>query len=832
MDRLIRNGTQLINLDLHRQLNLFRRLSLKHQKASCHIHFNSSCLKNNLKPSYVRFNIHNNHQWTKNIERTICKQWIKSEIKHWYFQRDSCFVACRILHSEIANKLHPIEFDQFLTKTLEINKDAISEVKQRHYNKLQTMFRERENNRVRNEPWNNPNFTVREPHKFFKRVLNLSDITIDKDEKQLLSKGFKFGLELPKDVPKKHLINQAIAIEEAVSIKFSNSETLNHIKLQQEIAQSLLKIQKNPNFIGNDVIPTNHITARNIKKKMLDNNVIAIKADKGNTCVLMNQIDYENKITEFLDNDNFKQITSDPTNKIQSSLKKQLKKSTSILVDCQIKNLQVKNPTIPRLYGLPKIHKPNIPIRPIVAFNNAPAYKVSKFLNYFVRKHFTFENNRSVKNTSELVNKIQHSEIRNNSRLISFDVTNLFTNVPVQETIDIVTANLLKSKLTKIQVVETDELLRTVLNNNYFKTNRGIFVQSEGLAMGSGLSPFLAEAFMNNFENKLVLDQNLPFFKDIGFWYRYVDDIICLWNGSEVDLDLFLIFINSLHNNIKFTLEKDSNRTLNFLDLTISIVDNKFEFDIYRKPTHTDTVIHADSNHHMSHKMAAFNSYIHRALTVPLSETSLIKELKIIKMIAKNNGYDENMVDRMVNKKRWRLLNSLAGSGLVRVGVEGWISLEYTGTLSQSLQHILNKFNIRTAYKPVNTLFSILPNPKVKLNKYERPGVYCLECADCSCSYIGKTIRNFNVRFAEHERAHRLNHPEQSHFAKHLISEGHSPNNYDETKILHFEATDSKLTLLEILEIRLANERGVNICNEQTLFPLSPIMTTLVNILK
>jgi hypothetical protein len=56
------------------------------------------------------------------------------------------------------------------------------------------------------------------------------------------------------------------------------------------------------------------------------------------------------------------------------------------------------------------------------------------------------------------------------------------------------------------------------------------------------------------------------------------------------------------NKNIQFTFEKQINNKLNFFDLTISIINKKLEYSIYRKPKQTDDIIPHDSNHSYSQK--------------------------------------------------------------------------------------------------------------------------------------------------------------------------------------------------------------------------------------
>ena len=166
--------------------------------------------------------------------------------------------------------------------------------------------------------------------------------------------------------------------------------------------------------------------------------------------------------------------------------------------------------------------------------------------------------------------------------------------------------------------------------------------------MGSPLSPLLAEIFMDNLEQTLLTHK---LNKYIQYYYRYVDDIIICWTGTQRQLTQFLYYANSIHNNINFTLEIETDNKLNFLDLTIERLNNRHCFSVFRKPTFTDTIINRKSHHPWSHKLAAFHSMIHRAVSLPLNKTNFHKEIKQIKKIAINNDYETKLIDGLLKKK-------------------------------------------------------------------------------------------------------------------------------------------------------------------------------------
>ena len=93
------------------------------------------------------------------------------------------------------------------------------------------------------------------------------------------------------------------------------------------------------------------------------------RADKGRCIVILNKSDYVNNVLDHLnDNSTYVQINKDLNNSIQTKLNKLLSRllnSGDIDIN-QSKSLKCYNGSSPYLYGLPKIHKSNIPIRPII----------------------------------------------------------------------------------------------------------------------------------------------------------------------------------------------------------------------------------------------------------------------------------------------------------------------------------------------------------------------------------------------------------------------------------------------------------------------------------
>ena len=82
------------------------------------------------------------------------------------------------------------------------------------------------------------------------------------------------------------------------------------------------------------------------------------------------------------------------------------------------------------------------------------------------------------------------------------------------------------------------------------------------------------------------------------YFGRYRDDCLALWTGPLKKIELFLMFLRSLDSNLQFTIEVDGNG-LCFLDLTLTLKDNRILTTAYRRPTDTHLYLQADSCHHL-----------------------------------------------------------------------------------------------------------------------------------------------------------------------------------------------------------------------------------------
>ena len=132
-------------------------------------------------------------------------------------------------------------------------------------------------------------------------------------------------------------------------------------------------------------------------------------------------------------------------------------------------------------------------------------------------------------------------------------------------------------------------------------------------------------------------------------YYQYVDNTFAVFN-KEDKCNEFFFHLNSLHPSLRFTSEKECNRTFPFLNILVEKNDHEFVTSIYRKPTFTGQYIRWNSFCPMKPKTNLISTLVHRALVI-CSKSTLQNELSNIRSILINNGYPEAVINAVKTKK-------------------------------------------------------------------------------------------------------------------------------------------------------------------------------------
>lgn len=176
-------------------------------------------------------------------------------------------------------------------------------------------------------------------------------------------------------------------------------------------------------------------------------------------------------------------------------------------------------------------------------------------------------------------------------------------------------------------------------------------LQTNGTATGAPNSCSYADLAVTPIDNT-VFNAMESSFTEMRYFGRYRDDCFTIWVGERERLDDFLTFLNSQSDQLKFTMEM-GDQQLCFLDVKVSIVNNKLETTVYSKPTDSHLYLHASS----CHDKASING-IPKGVSLRLrrlcSTESEYDERSIEYMnYLAIRGYDENKVRKafLDNKK-------------------------------------------------------------------------------------------------------------------------------------------------------------------------------------
>ena len=188
--------------------------------------------------------------------------------------------------------------------------------------------------------------------------------------------------------------------------------------------------------------PKNNITKEERKalaELRKDTNRTILTVDKGVSLVVMNKEDYKEKALELLDQLTYKTISTDPTTSYKNKLISLLKtiKSEGSIDKVTYKKLYTSGAGTPKFYGLPKVHKAGMPLRPIVSRIGAATYDTSKELSKIL-KPLVGQSLYQVQNNQEFLHELKDQSLGPDDIIMSYDVKALFTSVPIQPAIDII----------------------------------------------------------------------------------------------------------------------------------------------------------------------------------------------------------------------------------------------------------------------------------------------------------------------------------------------------------------------------------------------------------
>ena len=460
-----------------------------------------------------------------------------------------------------------------------------------------------------------------------KLITNLSSHRLSFFEKLVLCRGLKFSL--PQQTSAKEVMAGFEKAYWRAELSIPNEK--------RELAAATLRSIAF-NYIQRKGPKPPKLLLRAIERLKRLKNIVITKPDKGNGVVLMDREEYINLLSEASVNNLAKFKPASPNHpkkkgrppKYYHPLFEKEKMVSSVIRKHLLKvtadKLYPQGSRLAHLYGLPKTHKAVLRMHPILSSTATYNFTLAEWLNEKLGPLSI--NDYMIQDIFEFADNVRNLDIQEGDIFVSYDVSSLFTNVPVDETIDILVERAFhenwfnKNHGTNLQPTQLRELLQIAVKNQLFQFDGNLYEQVDGVAMGSPLGPLMANTFMTSTEAKLKENGKIP-----EFYKRYVDDTFAVVSGIAAAETLFEA-LNNAHPLMSFTMEIEMGGKLPFLGMTIIREENTINTEVYRKPTNTGLLLHYQSHTDERYKRSLLRTMLYRAHRLSSSMNAFTQECK------------------------------------------------------------------------------------------------------------------------------------------------------------------------------------------------------------
>ena len=383
----------------------------KHARYSNHLTFLARCCAHGIIPNGLRVSLPVRTARPDNIANKTSQALLRERIGHARRQKVLTSLRIRDLESDLSQSLNTERWAQLDQLCRESASRVHRTVKERQTRKFEALRNQRPIH----------TFTALDRKKL---VVNVSHRTLSPQEEEVLALGLSFVIA-PKQIP----YHEIIPATEATSWRLDKPtadalrQAVNGVLQQAKTPRPNMSFQQR----------------RTIQDLKRDETIVILPADKGRATVVMNSEDYTSKMEKILNDDKYRPLRRDPTLTIEKKVTKSLKllHSDGHISDKLLDQLTPRYSDPPQMYGLPKVHKENIPMRPIVSTIGSPTYRLAKELARILTP-LTGKNSNAVKNSAQFVTSLQNVRISPDDQLVSFDVVSLFTQVPSDHALKVV----------------------------------------------------------------------------------------------------------------------------------------------------------------------------------------------------------------------------------------------------------------------------------------------------------------------------------------------------------------------------------------------------------
>ena len=471
----------------------FEKLDLKRRKTLLDINFLETCKDADVTPRFIQFRTANNNLKNSKSYKECQKLLLEEEIREKQKKLEDINKNFEKIKKDLNAVLSYFDFLHVTSLFLSPNIEAMEKVEFKQNVKLTRLLEEK----IQHDP---------------KQIIhNYSSHVLTPDQEALLMRGLNFALPPKKLHYEDYMLPFELLYRDFYSLD-KKVEEIAFVKNElRHIAYSSYKMYNKKDHKFENI--SEHEQKAFLELLELDN-IIIQKADKGNVIVIIDKTAYITKMNSILNDDTkFKKVNFNQKNKEldylidkQEKIVKFLKelKDSNVITDSDFLKLKLSGSQPGVLYGLCKVHKGVSanggppPFRPILSAINTPSYKIAKFLVPMLSE--LTKNKYVSKDSFEFAKNVR--EQNPEFFMASFDIDSLFTNVPLDETIEISVKKLFgrNKKYKGFSRQQFKTLLSLAVKDSFFLFNGTYYEQVDGVAMGSPLGPTLANIFLCHWE--------------------------------------------------------------------------------------------------------------------------------------------------------------------------------------------------------------------------------------------------------------------------------------------------------------------------------------------
>ena len=338
---------------------------------------------------------------------------------------------------------------------------------------------------------------------------------------------------------------------------------------------------------------------------------------------------------------------------------------------------QVEDP-LPYFYLTMKVHKKPLKSRPIVSFSGSLFHSLGVWIDTHLQKVAkSFPS--YIESSFDLIKDFRNLNLPLNCRIFTADAVSMYANIDTETAItaihDYIVAN--QNKFPYLPVTPLTEALEIIMRHNVFQFGDTFWKQLSGTAMGAPPAPTYANASFATHENTI-----LPKYQNqLAYYKRYIDDVFGIWiphPSQPTDTLLWQEFQRDINswNGLDWIFSPRSEELV-FLDVNISLQDQKLKTTLYEKPMNLHLYLSSRSSHPPGVLHGLIAGHIYRAFSLCTDTEDAQESVRKMWKYLRDRGYSKATLQPIFDTELKKRQSAVATESAVDTTKQWFFKLSY-----------------------------------------------------------------------------------------------------------------------------------------------------------